>query len=108
MSGSRGVEIPCQTCPTWSHFFQDKLEILFTCPWTKCLDPGVWNLPCLTCQTWSHFILNKLENPFTCPGTNLKKVTTILFSYSIIIMHYMNMNNNCVVLKTVWLQEEAS
>ena len=24
---SRGVEILCLTCPTWSHFIQDKLEI---------------------------------------------------------------------------------
>ena len=23
----RGVEILCPTCPTWSHFIQDKLEI---------------------------------------------------------------------------------
>ena len=24
---SRAVEIPCPTCPTWSHFIQDKLKI---------------------------------------------------------------------------------
>ena len=23
----RAVEIPCPTCPTWSHFIQDKLKI---------------------------------------------------------------------------------
>ena len=23
----RAVEIPCLTCPTWSHFIQDKLKI---------------------------------------------------------------------------------
>ena len=23
----RGVEIPCTTCPTWSHYIQDKLRI---------------------------------------------------------------------------------
>ena len=26
-SSYRGEEIPCQTCPTWSQFIQDKLEI---------------------------------------------------------------------------------
>ena len=26
-----GVEIPCLTCPTWPHFIQDKLKLLFTC-----------------------------------------------------------------------------
>ena len=30
----RAVEIPCPTCPTWSHFIQDKLEIS-TCPGTS-------------------------------------------------------------------------
>ena len=24
---TRAVEIPCPTCPTWSHFIQDKLKI---------------------------------------------------------------------------------
>ena len=24
---SRAIEIPCPTCPTWSHFIQDKLKI---------------------------------------------------------------------------------
>ena len=24
---ARAVEIPCPTCPTWSHFIQDKLKI---------------------------------------------------------------------------------
>ena len=24
----RAVEIPCLTCPTWSHFIQDKLKIV--------------------------------------------------------------------------------
>ena len=27
LSYSRAVEIPCPTCPTWSHFIQDKLKI---------------------------------------------------------------------------------
>ena len=27
--GNRGVEIPCPTCQTWSHFIQDKLESQF-------------------------------------------------------------------------------
>ena len=31
----RGVEIPCQTCPTWSQFIQDKLEISFYLSWDK-------------------------------------------------------------------------
>ena len=26
---TRAVEIPCLTCPTWSHFIQDKFEIYF-------------------------------------------------------------------------------
>ena len=32
---SRGVEIPCSTCPTWYHFIHDKLKNLFTCPGTS-------------------------------------------------------------------------
>ena len=37
MAKAKAVEIPCQTCLTWSHIFQDKLhvEILFTCPGTS-------------------------------------------------------------------------
>ena len=31
----RAVEIPCSPCPIWSHFIQDKLKFLFTCPWTS-------------------------------------------------------------------------
>ena len=27
ISEIRAVEIPCPTCPTWSHFIQDKLKI---------------------------------------------------------------------------------
>ena len=27
ISKDRAVEIPCPTCPTWSHFIQDKLKI---------------------------------------------------------------------------------
>ena len=30
---SRAVEIPWPTCPTWSHFIQDKLEISIYLPW---------------------------------------------------------------------------
>ena len=32
---SRAVEVPCPTCPTWSHFIQDKLKISITCPCTS-------------------------------------------------------------------------
>ena len=31
----RGVDIPCLTCPTWSHFIQDKLEISIYLSWDK-------------------------------------------------------------------------
>ena len=27
LTRTRAVEIPCPTCPTWSHFIQDKLKI---------------------------------------------------------------------------------
>ena len=34
--GSRALEIPCPTCPTWSHFIQDKLKIsIYYSPWTS-------------------------------------------------------------------------
>ena len=33
---SRAVEIPCLTCPTWSHFIQDKLKILIYLSLDKC------------------------------------------------------------------------
>ena len=32
---TRAVEIPCPTCPTWSHFIQDKLEISSYLSWDK-------------------------------------------------------------------------
>ena len=31
----RAVEIPFPTCPTWSHFIQDKLEISIYLSWDK-------------------------------------------------------------------------
>ena len=31
----RAVEIPCPTCPTWSHFIQDKLKISIYLPLDK-------------------------------------------------------------------------
>ena len=31
----KAVKIPCRTRPTWSHFIQDKLKLIFTCPWTN-------------------------------------------------------------------------
>ena len=30
------MEIPCQTCPTWSHFIQDKLKISIYLSLDKC------------------------------------------------------------------------
>ena len=33
---SRAVEIPCPTCPTWSHFIQDKLKISIYLSLNKC------------------------------------------------------------------------
>ena len=32
----RAVEIPCPTCPTWSHFIQDKLKISIYLSSNKC------------------------------------------------------------------------
>ena len=32
----RAVEIPCPTCPTWSHFIQDKLKISIYLSLDKC------------------------------------------------------------------------
>ena len=32
---SRGVEIPCLTCPTWSQFIQGKSEISMYLSWDK-------------------------------------------------------------------------
>ena len=32
----RAVEIPCPTCPTWSHFIQDKLKISMYLSLDKC------------------------------------------------------------------------
>ena len=32
----RAVEIPCPTCPTWSHFIQDKLIISIYLSLDKC------------------------------------------------------------------------
>ena len=34
--GNRAVEIPCPTCPTWSHFIQDKLKISIYLSLDKC------------------------------------------------------------------------
>ena len=34
---SRAVEIPCPTCPTWSHFLQDKLKISIYLSKYKCI-----------------------------------------------------------------------
>ena len=31
----RSVEIPCLTCPTWSHFIQDNLNISVYLSWDK-------------------------------------------------------------------------
>ena len=33
---TRAVEIPCPTCPTWSHFVQDKLKISIYLSLDKC------------------------------------------------------------------------
>ena len=32
---SKAVHIPCLTCPTWSGFIQDKLEISIYSSWDK-------------------------------------------------------------------------
>ena len=32
----RAVEIPCLTCPTWTHFIQDKLKISIYLSLDKC------------------------------------------------------------------------
>ena len=36
VSSLRAVEIPCPTCPTWSHFIQDKLKISIYLSLDKC------------------------------------------------------------------------
>ena len=53
---NRAVELPCPTCPTWSHSIQDKLKISIFCPWTST------NVPVLSLYNpVFHILINYLE-----------------------------------------------